>query len=79
MPDEAELAGIIRERIEMIPEEERTPEKEYAFRLSRCRECEELQRGTCGQCGCYVEIRAARKWQKCPGIPARWQAYQDNS
>ena len=54
MPDEAELAEIIRERIELIPEEERTPEKEYAFRLSRCRECEHLQRGTCGQCGCYV-------------------------
>lgn len=77
MPDEAELAEIIRERIETIPEEERTPEKEYAFRLSRCRECESLQRGTCGKCGCYVEIRAARKWQGCPEVPARWQAYQD--
>ena len=72
MTDEAELAEIIRERIELIPEEERTPEKEYAFRLSRCRECEHLQRGTCGQCGCYVEIRAARKWQSCPAVPACW-------
>lgn len=77
MPDEAELAEIIRERIETIPEEERTPEKEYAFRLSRCRECESLQRGTCGKCGCYVEIRAARKWQGCPDVPAQWQAHQD--
>ena len=34
MPDEAELAKIIRERIDGIPEEERTPEREYAFRLS---------------------------------------------
>ena len=33
MPDEAELAGIIRERIEAIPEEERVPEEEYARRF----------------------------------------------
>ena len=72
MPDEAELAEIIRERIELIPEEERTPEEDYKERLSRCRKCEYLQRGTCGQCGCYVEIRAARKWQCCPDFPACW-------
>ena len=72
MPGEAELAEIIRERIDTIPEEERTPEKEYAFRLSRCRECEHLQRGTCARCGCYVEIRAARKRQGCPEVPDQW-------
>ena len=72
MPDEAELAKIIRERIDGIPEEERTPEREYAFRLSACRECGSLNRGTCAKCGCYVEIRAARKWQCCPEVPPRW-------
>ena len=77
MPDQAELARIIRERIETLPEEERTPEAEYAFRLSRCRECGHLVNGTCDQCGCYAEIRAARKWQKCPDTPARWQAIHD--
>ena len=72
MPDEAELAKIIRERIDGIPEEERTPEREYAFRLSVCRECGSLNRGTCAKCGCYVEIRAARKWQCCPEGPKKW-------
>ena len=72
MPDEAELAEIIRERIELIPEDERTPEKEYAFRLSRCRDCGSLQRGTCALCGCYVEIRAARVAKDCPDVPSRW-------
>ena len=72
MPEQAELAKIIRERIETIPEEERTPEREYAFRLSACRACSRLQRGTCALCGCYVEIRAARKNQRCPEVPARW-------
>ena len=72
IPDEAELAKIIRERIETIPEEERTPGKEYAFRLLKCKDCEHLQRGTCARCGCYAEIRAARKRQRCPDMPGRW-------
>lgn len=72
MPDEAQLAEIIRERIETIPEEERTPAGEYALRLSACRECGHLQRGTCARCGCFVEIRAAKKSQRCPDVPARW-------
>lgn len=71
-PDEAELAEIIRERIETLPEEERTPDREYAFRLSKCRTCSHLQRGTCAMCGCYVEIRAARKNQRCPDVPVKW-------
>ena len=72
MPDEAELAKVIRERVESLPEEERTPEKEYAFRLSACRECGSLNRGTCALCGCYVEIRAAKIRMHCPSVPARW-------
>ena len=72
MPGGAELAAIIRERISLIPEEERTPDGEYAARLSRCRECEHLQRGTCARCGCYVEIRAAGKARRCPDVPDRW-------
>ena len=70
-PGQEELAALIRERIALIPEEERTPETEYAFRLSRCRACESLNSGTCAQCGCYVEIRAARRWQRCPVVD-RW-------
>ena len=73
IPDGEQLAEIVRERIESIPEEERTPETEYAFRLSGCRACEYLNRGTCSLCGCYAEIRAARKWQQCPRLPAAWK------
>ena len=72
MPDEAALAEILRDRVGTIPEEDRTPEEEYAFRLAQCRACEHLQRGTCARCGCYVEVRAARKAQRCPDVPARW-------
>ena len=72
MPDEAELAKIIRDRIDTIPEEDRVPEEEYAVRLAKCRECRHLQRGTCARCGCYVEIRAVRRAQRCPEIPPAW-------
>ena len=72
MPGEAELAKIIRERIEDIPEEERAPAEAYALRLSACRECGSLNRGTCALCGCYVEIRAARQEQRCPAVPGKW-------
>ena len=73
MPDEAELAKIIRDRIDTIPEEDRVPEEEYVARLAKCRECRHLQRGTCARCGCYVEIRAVRKWKQCPDMPSQWE------
>lgn len=72
MPDQAELAKLIRERIGTIPEEERTPGEAYARRLALCRECGDLNRGTCALCGCYVEIRAARQEQNCPAVPGKW-------
>ena len=72
MPDGAELARIIRDRIDTIPEDDRVPEEEYGSRLSKCRECGQLRRGTCALCGCYVEIRAARKAQRCPEVPPAW-------
>ena len=72
MPDQAELARILRERIDTIPEEERTPEEEYTRRLEQCRACGDLNRGTCALCGCYVEIRAARQEQRCPAVPGKW-------
>ena len=72
MPDEAALSALVRERIAEIPEEERAGEAEYAGRLGACRECRWLNRGTCAQCGCYVEIRAARSGMGCPDVPPRW-------
>ena len=72
MPDEAELAEAIRERIAAMDDEERTPDEEYAVRLSRCRACAFLQRGTCVQCGCYAELRAAKRRMGCPAVPAKW-------
>lgn len=67
--------GIYREIHEMIaalPEERRTEETEYRRRLAICSKCEMLGEGTCGVCGCFVELRAAKRDMHCPGEQHYW-------
>lgn len=59
------LYRSISERIALLPEEERTAPEEYARRLDICRRCESLVSGTCMQCGCYAELRAAKARERC--------------
>lgn len=58
--------------IDNIPEEEKAPQDEYEARLLICDACSELRSGLCGQCGCYVAVRAARKIGYCPHIKQKW-------
>ena len=44
----------------------KTESFEYEKRLTLCKECEKLNQGTCGACGCFVELRAAVKNKSCP-------------
>lgn len=46
--------------------EDRVSEDEYERRLAVCKECELLNAGTCGACGCYVELRAVSTVGHCP-------------
>lgn len=55
-----------------MPQKKRTPDNEFEARLATCRECDSLENGTCRQCGCFVEIRAARIDMHCPAAEARW-------
>lgn len=50
----------------------RTPDDEYEQRLALCRECDQLQNGTCMLCGCMVEMRAMRRDSHCPTPRRRW-------
>lgn len=72
MPSEKELSELIRDRIAAMPEEQRADERTIAERLAACRDCDHLMSGTCALCGCYVELRAAKKVQSCPDVPGRW-------
>lgn len=57
--------SVVRYRATM-PAKKRTPDAAYAARLARCKACDQLNAGTCMQCGCYVEMRAARLDMHCP-------------
>ena len=50
----------------------RTPDEAYERRLAACLACDQLQNGTCMQCGCLVEMRAMRVDQHCPPPRKRW-------
>ena len=64
----------IYEYIESIPAEDKTPDSEYRRRLELCKECPSLLNGLCRECGCFVEVRAAKRRQRGPAVRARWEA-----
>ncbi len=71
MADE-DMYHRIQRTIDAIPQALRCPQDEYDVRLAACKECEKLIGGMCRVCGCFVEVRAAKKSEHCPGIPRRW-------
>lgn len=57
---------------ETMPPKKRAPDDVYETRLQACKACGSLESGTCMQCGCYVEMRAARIDMHCPDREAKW-------
>ncbi len=72
LPEGEALSAILRERVEALPPEARVSLAWREARLGACRACPHLNRGTCALCGCYVEVRAAKRGLDCPDVPARW-------
>ncbi len=62
----------LKSYMQRIDENIKVSEQEYEKRLSICKQCESLLSGMCLKCGCYVELRAMTKKQKCPNIPNKW-------
>lgn len=52
--------------IERLDTDLKTEKNNYEKRLWICKECDYLEAGTCLACGCYVELRAALKKNRCP-------------
>ena len=73
MPSQAELVRSIQELIALLPEENRAADAQRLRRLNICRHCDHLLSGMCALCGCYVELRAAKKRMICPDVPDRWE------
>ncbi len=49
-----------------IPAQQKAALDVYEARLNVCRQCDQLNNGTCMGCGCLVELRAAYKRETCP-------------
>lgn len=62
----------IREYIDSLDATEKADEADYKRRLDICRECDSMREGICALCGCFVEVRAIKKKNKCPFIPKKW-------
>lgn len=71
---EAEYYQSVLRYRKSLPAGKGVSDEEYEKRLAACRTCGQLVNGTCSQCGCYVEMRAAAKRMACP-LPGgnRWQ------
>jgi len=52
--------------IEQLAPDIKTAQHIYEDRLAVCKECDYLNEATCQACGCFVELRAAVKKNKCP-------------
>ncbi|MGI6193893.1 MAG: DUF6171 family protein [Eubacteriales bacterium] len=73
--EEIDRDGAYRTVVEYIASLDksvRTDEAEYRRRLAVCRSCEHLNEGICAACGCFAEVRAAKRAQTCPDVPSRW-------
>lgn len=69
---EIELAKNIGEYISTLSEEIKANDSLYRHRLTLCEDCVHLLNGTCTKCGCYVEMRAAIKTNRCPSEEKFW-------
>ena len=58
--------GKVKRLIDLLPAGEKATAEVYESRLATCTECSYLKDAFCGACGCMVELRAAKKADKCP-------------
>lgn len=69
--DKEAYSAKIGRILELTEESRKAEESLYKERLQVCRSCEKLvaegkEAGTCLACGCFVELRAAIKENRCP-------------
>lgn len=62
---DGEYFRSVYEYIDSLDAESRASPEEYRRRLAACRECAHLVNGMCGLCGCFAEVRAAKKGSHC--------------
>lgn len=63
---EAQLAKYLDDYVSQLPADIRVSAEEFARRVSICAECEHLFKYTCRLCGCYAQVRASKRMNRCP-------------
>lgn len=64
--DEAAYMAKLHRYIEGLDKDLKAAREIYEGRLRACKACDYLEAGTCQACGCYVELRAAVRKNRCP-------------
>ena len=64
--DERAYMEKLHRYIELLDVDVKAPKGLYEDRLAVCKICDYLEEGTCQACGCYVELRAAVRKNRCP-------------
>ncbi len=72
MEDERPLYLLMQEWLFAIPQDNQAAPEIYRARLDACQSCDELINGLCRQCGCFVELRAAKANLRCPAMHPKW-------
>ena len=72
--DEGALLRTMEAYIHALPAELKVDEATYVHRLEQCKACDALLNGMCRECGCYVQVRAAKARLGCPAPIPRWLA-----
>ncbi len=67
-----EYTQKVLEYAKSLPEFERVDDATYNYRLQLCKQCDELANGICAKCGCFVELRAAKKNSYCASENKLW-------
>ncbi len=75
--DERKLAEALDQYLTTLDEDVRVTPAQYESRLAVCASCEHRAVYTCRKCGCYVQVRAARKSYACPSEKAKWGKIAD--
>jgi Rieske Fe-S protein len=69
---DSDYAKSIFDIVEALSEDIKADAELYKERLKLCKSCDNLFSGMCKHCGCFVELRAAKKAQYCPDIYPKW-------
>ena len=77
---EAQLAKYLDEYVEQLPADIRVSAAEFNRRLAICAGCEHLLKYTCRLCGCYAQVHAAKRMNRCP-VPyaPKWDVCQEDA